>query len=76
MPQGLVRQRQRLPLQAVAKSLQRNGFESQTNQGLPAPNQRQGGAVHQNPAGGMGVCDAVRQLRRAQKVAPSLSVDL
>jgi len=74
--QGLIRQQQQLPLQAVMTDLQRPGVESQTDLGLQAPEQQQGGAVKQNPASGVGVCDAVHQIRGAKEVAAAIPLDL
>lgn len=57
---GPVQKKQSTAFQAVEKSLQRNGFESQTKKCLPAPNQWQGGAVHHHAPKRMGVRNAAR----------------
>ena len=66
----------RLQVPWLAKSLPGHGIEAEEDQALHPSNQRQGRAVHQNPAGGVGLRDALRQLGRQERAVAGLPADL
>jgi len=57
----------------MAKGLQRLGSQAHPHQALHTQNERQGRAIHQDPAGRMGVCHAVPDLRGTEPMASPLS---
>lgn len=76
MPAGSQRQRLCLQVPCVARSLPGHGIESQEGQALHPKGQRKGRAIHQNPAGGVGLRDTLRQLGRQERAVSSLPADL